>query len=132
MHNASANADVAAAVRDFESAVRDQEAAVAAETAAGRDVFSGFRVRLQHFKEHKAFIMARLPEQNAVAILDPDQPQPILAAPSAPQATDILVSEDGATLYVSHLTGEVSTLDARSGELQARVEISGPGTFTRP
>jgi len=72
-------------------------------------------------------VYAILPEQNAIAILDPDQPQPIIAAPSAPQATDIIVSEDGATLYVTHLTGEVSSLDARSGELQARVEISGPG-----
>ena len=74
-------------------------------------------------------VYAVLPERNMTAILDPDQPTPIIATANTPQATDLIVSDDGSTIYVSHLTGELSAIDARTGQLLSRVEISPPGLF---
>jgi DNA-binding beta-propeller fold protein YncE len=72
-------------------------------------------------------VYAIMPERNSIAILDPNQPTPLIATANAPQATDMVVSEDGRTIYVIHFSGELSTIDARTGELRARVLISQPG-----
>ena len=74
-------------------------------------------------------VYAFLPERGQLAILDPNQPTPLIATTSAPQATDMQVSEDGRTIFVSHFSGEISAYDARTGELRMRVKITNPGLY---
>jgi hypothetical protein len=73
----------------------------------------------------RAFVV--LPDQNGLATLDTRDPHVIQVTSDLAQVTGITLDPSTHRLYLSHLDGQLSTLDATSGQPIARERLSGAG-----
>ncbi len=68
-----------------------------------------------------------LPERQEIALVDVRSGQVRQYATGLPQVTGLALDAGSHTLFVAHLTGQVSVLDGQSGQVLSRVRLTGAG-----
>jgi DNA-binding beta-propeller fold protein YncE len=73
----------------------------------------------------RAFVV--LPDQGSLATLDTRDPHVLQVTADVSQVTGMALDAGTHRLFLSHLDGQLSTLDVTTGQLLARERLSGPG-----